>query len=480
MSFSLQGLASGMDTSEIIKALMDVERVPYKTLETKKSTLEQQQAVFRQLNTKLVTFNLAVSEMRYESTFNKNNASTSKSGVLTASATDAASKGTYEIEVTKLAKNQVTGLTGIKFGGAADTSIEQYGEATFIMEGKSGKLEDRIVINLAEITGDDKSNKKAMEALVKEINSKSSEYGAKASLINADGKGGYTLSITSTTADRDVSFSFTNVKNAPEIIRDGQDPIPAETKLSGEFQAAQLAQLKVNGVEVTRGSNEIKDLIAGVTLNLTSEDKTTLNVKRDTDAAVTSAENFVNAFNDVIEMINKNLAKPEEKDLTNPLQGDSLLRTIKDSLYSSFNAVISNDGTGRAGVLEQIGLSIDKNVTSSSQRTGKITFDKAAFTAALNENPERVAKMFIDRADEIYETVRTGFSGTNGMLGSRISGYDNQIKMVDDRLETMERSLQAKEERLKSQFNNMEVMMSSLNSTSNWLSSQLSSLYTSQ
>jgi len=466
MSFSLQGLASGMDTSEIIKALMDVERVPYKTLETKKSTLEQQQAVFRQLNTKLVSFNLAASEMRYESTFNKNNVNTSKSGVLTASATDAASKGTYEIEVTKLAKNQVVGLEGIKFEG---NNVPKYGNSTFTIEDKDG---NEIDIDLAEIAGADATNEKAMKALVAKINSDPTKYGGNASLIDADGSGNYTFSMTALSADRDVSFSFSNVTNPTSTSNN-----------SKEFQKAQLAELSVNGVTVTRPTNEIKDLITGVTLNLSSVDKTTLTVGRDVDAIVKSTENFVNAFNDVIELINTNLAKPEDEGVTNPLQTDSLLRTIKDSLYAAFNQVIPanviNDGTGRAGALEQVGLSIDKNVTSSSLRTGKITFDKAAFTAALNDNPDRVMNMFINRAESIYQTVRTGFSGTQGMIASRISGYDSQIKTVDERLETMERSLQAKEERLKSQFNNMEVMMSSLNSTSNWLSSQLNSLYAS-
>lgn len=456
MSFSLQGLASGLDTAEIIKGLMDVERVPYTNLETKKSQLQNQQAVFRQLNTKLNALQLAASEMRYESAYNKNSSSVSTSGILSATVGDSATKGSYEILVDRLAKNQVVGIENISSSGS-----ELINE-TFEINGEP--------INIADLSTEAnpiENNKEALEALVAKINSNSTLYEGKASLIDTDGSGNYTLSVSALSADKTITLTS------------------ADGSMVGvEMQAAQTSKLTINGIVVERPNNEVKDAVAGVTLNLTSTGSTTLNITKDSAAVIASAEKFVKAYNDLIESINLNLAKPTEEGITNPLQSDSVLKSLKDTLYSLFNEVIPasviNDGSGIPGVMEQIGLSIDKNITTSSQRTGKITFDKDAFTTAMNENSDKVMNMFIDRTDAIWNAMNNSFAGTTrGIIASKISGYDSQIKMVDERLEVMDRTLLLKEERLNKQFNSMEVMLSSLYNEQNWLASQFSSLMSS-
>jgi len=458
MSFSLQGLASGLDTSEIISKLMDVERVPYKNMETKKSQLQNQQAVFRQLNTKLSTMQLAAAELRYTTTYTKNTASLSDSKIASASANEAAIKGSYEIQVLELAKNGSVTLEGVKGSVKKDAegSIQDY-EFVF-KDGASIKVSD---------LGEFENNKKALEAVVAKINKDPATYGGRANLVDLDGKGTYALSLTSTNGVDPVM--------QVNGIQAGADAPSVKT------YAGQQAKLKINGIEVTRSTNEVKDAIDGVTLNITAKGTTTLTVGRDSSAVADTVDKFVNAYNDLMELINTNLAKPTNEDTVNPLQGDSVLKTLKDELYNLFTQVIPasaiKDGTGKAGALEQIGLSIDKNVTSSSQRTGKITFDKSEFTKALDNNFDKVMNMMINRADEIWETMNSSYAGqTKGIIASKIAGYDSQIKSVDERLEALERSLTYKEERLKTQFNAMEVMMSSLSSTQNWLTSQINSL----
>jgi len=454
MSFSIPGLASGLKTVEIINDLMDIERIPYKNLETKKSNLENQQAVFRQLNTKLTLFQVAASEMRYQSAYNKNTSSLSASGILGATTGDAAIKGSYEIEVISLAKNGAVAFEGVS-GKAASLNGQ-----TFTINGKEITVDS---------LGEFKDNKTALEAIVSKINGNSTAYGGRANLVDMDGKGTYALSITSTNSKDPVSLTVTGASTIGTV----------------KSYAGQDAELVVNGMTVTRSTNEVKGAIEGVTLNLTATGKTTLTVGKDNAAITESAEKFVNAYNDLMELINKNLAKPEDKNTTNPLQSDSVLKSLKDKLYGLFTEVmpasVVNDGTGRAGMMEQIGFSIDKNAGSGSQMTGKIAFDKAAFASALSENADRVANMFINRTDAIWTTMNSSFAGTSrGIIASKITGYDSQIKTVDERLEIMERSLMVKEARLNQQFNNMEVMLSSLNNTKDWLTSQFDTLSNSK
>src|SRR5690606_32875677 len=98
---------------------------------------------------------------------------------------------------------------------------------------------------------------------------------------------------------------------------------------------------------------------------------------------------------------------------------------------------------------------IDKYAGPGTPLTGKIAFDKTAFANALSEDPNKVTAVFTDRIGQMWERLSgTYTSSTQGIIAMKISGYDSEIKVVDERLEAMERSLQMKEARLKQQFNN--------------------------
>lgn len=46
MGISLTGLASGLDTAQMVSDLMSIERIPYKNLETKKQIFDQNKRFF--------------------------------------------------------------------------------------------------------------------------------------------------------------------------------------------------------------------------------------------------------------------------------------------------------------------------------------------------------------------------------------------------------------------------------------------------
>ncbi|MCM3635953.1 flagellar filament capping protein FliD [Paenibacillus camelliae] len=465
MAFSITGLSgSGLDTTQIVGDLMAVERIPYTNLQNKKSNLQSEQAVFRQLNTKLSALQNLARDLQYSSAYNKNTSKFSASGVATATVGETAVKGSYNIEVLELAQHKVTGLSGIKGNDKnlfLDTNTDTaLGLDTPVFSINTEDPDNTMTINLGDL-GDPssfKSNADVLKALVTKINNNPTEYGGKATLVDVTGNGDYRLNITA--------------------VKGGNQPIGFE--LGGEsntfVQAATDAKLKIDGIEVTRSTNEINDLIDGITLNLSSKGTTTLSVERDTSAITNSVESFVKAYNDLIDLMNINLAKPDGEDSINPLQGDTTLKSLKDELYSVFTGIVF-EGNQYVGFMEELGLSVDKYVGPGTPLTGKIAFDKTAFANALSEDPSKVTAVFTDRIGQMWERLSgTYTSSTQGIIAMKISGYDSEIKVVDERLEAMERSLQMKEARLKQQFNNMELMLNSLNSTSDWLKSQFDSL----
>lgn len=471
MGISIGGLSgSGLDTTSIIESLMEVERIPYTNLETKKTNLSSQQAVFRQLNTKLTVLQTAISELRYSSSFQANKANITNSNVGTVTTEGNATAGTYNINVVQLAQFE-TRTSASTYSASSEAN-------TFSSSSKFKLGNFEVDINPLD-NGQQRfsSDKEALENLVKQINANSSTINATATLVQVgvdeNGVGKLQLAVTATEAKEasTVSFKLGNEDSQAVMVTNPNtsDGLP-KVALMGK-----PAILEVNGIEVKNSTNQFDNVINGLTFNATSTGSTQIQVQKDTDAIVSKVESFVAVYNDVMSLLNTNLSKNENENLINPLQGDSTLKTIKNQLYEMMTAGSSYSGSGgKLGYLEELGLKIGAD--SSGKYTGLIELDKSKLTENIKSNSSKVEDLFTSTMDSAYSGIRTFTNSYTGTLTSKISGFDSQIKTVDEKLESMSRSLELKEARLKSQFTAMEVMLSSLNSTSNWLSSQLESL----
>ena len=97
----ISGLASGMDIEEIVRQLMNVERIPVNRLYQEKQSLEWKREDYRSINSQLLSFRNKVFDMRLSSTYLSKSINISKPEVLNAVASGQAQEGTYEIIVEK-------------------------------------------------------------------------------------------------------------------------------------------------------------------------------------------------------------------------------------------------------------------------------------------------------------------------------------------------------------------------------------------
>jgi flagellar hook-associated protein 2 len=99
------GLASGMDIDTIVGDLMKAERMPLDKLKQKKQTLEWQRDDYRSMNSLLLNFRTELTNMKLTTKYRARSVTSTNSDLVTATASSAATKGSYSIEsVTKLAK----------------------------------------------------------------------------------------------------------------------------------------------------------------------------------------------------------------------------------------------------------------------------------------------------------------------------------------------------------------------------------------
>jgi len=451
MSFSLSGIASGLDTNTIISQLMQLERIPYTKLETKKKDYNTELSVFRSINTKLAALRSAADDLRLSSNFNLTGVKSSDESVLKAVGSDGLQEGTFLIEVEQLATYTTLVSKGFNASG---NDLKNLGSVEFTINGET------IQVDFTKETDEENL------ALLADAINKKSEAGVKASVIQTEpGKKSLLL-----TAKETGNVSIALDDTAKELL--GNDEI--KTNLG------QNAIFKLNGIQMQSSTNEIKDFVSGLTITLFKENATaTITISKDVDKVAEKVEAFVQAYNDVINTIRTNTAKGAQ------LQGDSTLRSLQDQLYNLFNAGVGQDGAFDYQYLFEIGLEIDKGKLKGSEMTGTITFDKEKFKQALLDNPDAVYKLFAhDSATDEEDGIAQKFSNSllvwtrsgSGILASRIDGYNNQISFITKQMEDMEVRLQKKEEQLKKQFNNMETALLSLQNQMSWLSAQLNSL----
>lgn len=479
MGFSLGGLASGLDTGMMIQKLMMLEKIPYDKLEQKKSDFTSFQSYFRNLNTKLSTLRDKAAELTMNANFKLTSTKSSDEQAVKAVGSENAVSGNYQVTVDKLAKSHV--IKANEFSGKGDSSSLEDQTITFTQPDG----------NEVTVTLKGKTYGEMLENLKNDINKNSKTVSA--SLVETS-PGNKTLVLTSVKTGVENQFYQGNGGTSGIGIT-GSDNILNDLGLvSGgnfqEVQAAKDAELKVNGLSVTSSSNEVKGVIDGVTLQLQKESSSAMiTVGQDSEKVIEKVKGFVDAFNEVRKLIREGMAKPAEKpkDDKTPyrkttLQGDSTLRQLDMELGSWMSSNIAGLGT-----LADLGIEIDKG-KKGSEMTGQIVFDQKKFKEALERDPDKVISMF--NMDETNPTgnkkqgIATILSDelpnwtnkANGILQSRINGYDSEISFITESMSNMEQRLTLKEQQLKKQFTAMEVALGKLKNEQSWLNGQLASL----
>lgn len=457
---SFGGLATGIDTSAIIDALLDVERQPVRRLQAQQADVRTQQGLLRQFNGLLLALRDAaraidnrsdtLATAATEEELLAYVAESSAPDALGASADGRAAPGVYEVRVERLATS--ARLVSAAFasadeivGGAGDTiEIDFGGEAPIAIE----------------LTGDT-----TLAGLRDAIEAAPGNQGAVRATLLDDGLGGVRLVIsgTRTGAAHDVALggSLAGPGGAPFV----------DASLS---RAAENARLVVLGVPIERASNEISDALPGVSLSLRKvndpldpSDVYTVTVSRDDEEVANRLQALVDAWNAVREFtLKQSTVGADEK--AGPLSGDFTLRSVERTLQSVLQGTRAFAGNGLAS-LGAIGVAFDRN--------GKLTLDRAKLDEALDRDPDAVRELLSGdgTTDGIATALARSLDGLvrsgDGTLTSRIASLDRRVNQLQDSIDRLEDRLGRREEELVRQFASLERLISTLQASAGFLGS---------
>ena len=151
-----------------------------------------------------------------------------------------------------------------------------------------------------------------------------------------------------------------------------------------KVQGAQDAILKMDGVQVTRASNTITDLVAGTQLVLKNTGTVALGSNRPTDAITEAVNDFVTAYNALRTSIANTTAAATSTTSAGALNGNPDVRQLEDQLAKITSTQLSSFGDTHT--LAEIGVSTNQD--------GSLTLDSTKLASALARDPDGVEAMF--------------------------------------------------------------------------------------
>ncbi|WP_417430182.1 flagellar filament capping protein FliD [Kiloniella sp.] len=424
----ITGQYSGFDTNAIIEASVLAKRIPAVRMESTIKENDLKTASYGELNTLLKNLQNSLNGLRNPPGFSsiENNIFENKSAFLTSRTTTAATdligvsskndaaSGTYEVEILQIAT-----ANKISSGVVADATAAQ-GVTDTITLGLAGEITKDISITSGMSLND----------IAEAINGVKSDTGVRASVIKVSDND-FRLILTAEETGKDVTLSGGG--NFLSTFGDGS--------VLTELEAANKAQIKVDGIAtvIERDSNDIDDVIEGVTLQLYKAEvgnNIKIELSNNLGGVKEGINSFVEAYNAVRDFVTtQRNYDPTSTTSTRPtLYGDDIVRRAEDALGSIVSEGASGVASNIINTLGHIGIDLDD--------ANKLTINDTELDAALLNNLDGVRSVFeykfeaddsrlqiVARTKELnlddFELVIDGVDGSGDITGASVTGYGN-------------------------------------------------------
>ena len=440
------GAGASFDTKKIVESLVEAERAGAQAqIERKIADAESKISGLGSAASILDILKEGAELLNDAKDFNTLSVQNSQSSALGATVTNNARAGTNSVNVTSIAREQ----RSISDGFDSSSAVINGANTTTISIAIGGATENISVESAS------------LELMQTAIND--ADLGVRAEIVNTGtGSGNFRLQLVGENGS-DNAFTVSSDFSGLNIQ---------------SIQSASNANLTVNGVDFTRSTNQISDIIEGVSLNLTSvtDGTATVSVERDVSEAKGNIIAFVSMYNEA----SLEFKKLTSSELDGPLRGDSIFRSMTRSLRSIVVGTSSSPGSAVSS-LSSMGISIDRN--------GQLNFDEAAIDKALSSNYDDVVKVFTANTNNQsrFSTEGGGIAGDIKSLIERITASDGYLVTADaaqqarkieyDKdAEDLATRMEKVEERYNRQFLVMQSIIEQMNSTKDSMKSSFENL----
>ncbi len=418
-AISSLGIGSELLTSELVDSIINADKAAGEfRLNTQQDIIDAKLSAYGDVQSKLFDFSKAVVALSETENAGATLATSSKESVLTATGTSSAPVGTYTVDVQRTAK--VHSLVSKAYTTSGDLVGE--GSLTFTLGTTtySGVNYDTFTANpdatTKTIPTDATTTLSGLKDLINQGN-----FGVQANIINNGS--GFVLQFTSEDTGLKKSMEIVAKDKNGALATSGigafaynKNQAVAGTNLT-ETQKGVDALLIVNGLSVTRDSNEVTEVIEGVTLSLKGEDAGTnvsITVGADLNAITEDIGDLVDSYNAFQELY-RDLTRFNTDDSTGSLLlGDSTLRTINNQIKNILTSTVTGVTGTNFRSFSELGISTDQNDSF------KLKLDATLFAKGLKENREAVVAMFAQQGS----TTDSSIKFFNESINTKAGNYD--------------------------------------------------------
>ncbi|MBZ0333234.1 flagellar filament capping protein FliD [Marinobacter sp. AL4B] len=401
------GVGSGVLTSDLVDQLVAAERKPTEVrLDQKTARTEALISAYGQLRSAVTELRLPMRQLGSADAMKSFSATSSGSNIDVSVDAGKAARGSYSLDVVALAEAQALASTE----SFADRDATSVGRGTITLQ---------VGDKTTEITID--SSNDTLQGLANAIND--ADAGVSAGVIDTGSGFRLTLSADETGTANSVKITATEEAGAEGLAGFAFDPADAagNPKMEQTITAAD-AQMKINGVLITRSTNTVENVVDGLTFNLTDVGKSTVKVEQDTGEVAERVQVFVDKFNELQGTIRELSTFNSETGQGSILTGDSTVRNIQNQLKSVLTDIIPGLENASVRSLADVGIGTDFS-------TGELQFDSQKFQQKLLENPDDVTALFAEQGRTTDSQVEFVRSGTNTVPG----GYDINVTQMATR-----------------------------------------------
>ena len=440
------GAGAGFDTKKIVEALVNAERAP--TEARINSKIAESEATISGLGQAVSILNVvqdAALRLNDAKDFQTFSVSNSQNSAFSATSTNSARAGSNNITVSQIAQEQ----RSVSNAFASETN--QFSSDAVTLSLTVGSA-DATTINVADAT---------LQGTVSAINA--ADLGVTAEIVDTGVAGDrYRIQLIGETG-ADQSFELSSSDESISF---------------SSVQTATDAQLNVNGIDFTRSTNVIDDVLTGVSisLNTVTDGAASLTISQDNNQARANIVDFVTIYNE---------AQRQLKELSNStadgaLAGDSIFRGLTSSLRNIVLGTSSSAGTNIQN-LSDMGIAV--------ARSGELVVDDAKLDSALANNYADVVQIFSANTDDqaASSDAAAGLAGDINKLITNATDTDSYLVTQQETLATANSTreeelsdladrMERVEERYNRQFLAMQQIIDQMNSTKESMESSFANL----
>ncbi len=443
----------GGQFKQALKAIIEAERQPIKSLETRKGREDARMKLFGEFKGKFSGLDRTLQEFSSFRKFRELKVELGDGSNLINVTVDkdVAEPGSWELAVNQLAKR--SSVVSNAFSSPKENVL---GTGFIVAQVADGTTKDIFV---------DSSN--------------GSLQGV-ASLINSEPDSVVRATVVQDVTDPEKPWRLVlsakkegvlGTADIPEFyLMDGNDEFYVDN--NSESQNALVA---IDGFEVETDGNSVKDFLKGVNVQLKSAapDKPfTMTITEDYQKIAGKVKGLVEQLNGILDFINKQNQVDEKSDTKSTFAGDSGLQQveyrIRNMMHEGFPVGDPESGGFRFIHMNQLGVEFSK--------TGSLDFKEEKFTKLLQDDFDGISEAITGPrgfAIQMRKVLEGYTRPGDGILSMRENGFRTRIKQIDEQIASKEMRLQQKQQQLTDQFARLQGSLNALQQQSAYLSSTM-------